>query len=68
MIARRLRWPPDARRMVRQLTGAWAGVMCAGLVAAGFLMVAGHPASQNVFMLYADYARSFFSGSSAILY
>jgi len=54
--------------MVRQLTGAWAGVMCAGLVAAGFLMVAGHPASQNVFMLYADYARSFFSGSSAILY
>jgi hypothetical protein len=45
-----------------------AGVMCAGLVAAGFLMVAGHPASQNVFMLYADYARSFFSGSSAFLY
>jgi len=45
-----------------------AGVMCAGLVAAGFLTVAGHPAAQNVFMLYADYARSFFSGSSAFLY
>jgi hypothetical protein len=45
-----------------------AGVMCAGLVAAGVLMVAGHPASRCVFMLYADYARSFFSGSSAILY
>ena len=41
-----------------------AGGVCAGLVAAGFLMVAGHPA-QNVFLLYADYARSFFSGSSA---
>ena len=46
-----------------------AGCMCAGLVAAGFLMVAGHPGPQNVFLLYADYARSFFSGgSSALLY
>ena len=45
-----------------------AGAMCAGLVAAGFLMVAGNRASQNVFMLYAGYARSFFSGSSAFLY
>jgi hypothetical protein len=46
-----------------------AGGVCAGLVAAGFLMVAGHPAPQNVFVLYADYARSFFSGgSSAFLY
>ena len=44
-----------------------AGGLCAGLVAAGFLLVAGHPAPQNVFLLYADYARSFFSaGSSAI--
>lgn len=42
-----------------------AGGVCAGLVAAGFLMVAGHPAPQNVFLLYADYARSFFSGSAA---
>jgi hypothetical protein len=42
-----------------------AGAMCASLVAAGFLMVAGHPAPQNVFLLYADYARSFFSGGSA---
>jgi hypothetical protein len=42
--------------------------MCAGLVAAGSLMVAGHPASRCVFMLYADYARSFFSGSAAFLY
>ena len=45
-----------------------AGGMCAGLVAAGFLMVAGRPAPQNVFLLYADYARSFFSGASAFLY
>jgi hypothetical protein len=46
-----------------------AGGMCAGLVAAGFLMVAGRPAPQNVFWLYADYARSFFSGgSSAVLF
>lgn len=42
-----------------------AGGMCAGLVAAGFLMVAGRPVPQNVFLLYADYARSFFSGGSA---
>ena len=41
-----------------------AGGVSAGLVAAGFLMVAGHPAPQNVFALYADYARSFFSGSA----
>lgn len=41
-----------------------AGGVCAGLVAAGFLMVAGRPAPQNVFLLYADYARSFFSGGS----
>ena len=34
----------------------------------GFLIVAGNRASQNVFMLYAGYARSFFSGSSAFLY
>ena len=45
-----------------------AGAMCAGLVAAGFLMVAGRPVPQNVFLLYADYARSFFSGSSAFPY
>ena len=42
--------------------------MCAGLVAAGFLVAAGHPAPQNVFLLYADYARSFFRGSSAFLH
>jgi hypothetical protein len=41
-----------------------AGGLCVGLVAAGFLMVAGHPAPQNVFAVYAEYARSFFSGSS----
>jgi hypothetical protein len=41
-----------------------AGAMCAGLVAAGFLMVAGGPAPQNVFALYAEYARSFLSGGS----
>jgi hypothetical protein len=45
-----------------------AGAMCAGLVAAGFLMVAARPVSQNVFLLYADYARSFFSGGSAFPY
>ncbi len=41
-----------------------AGGVSAGLVAAGFLMVAGHPVPQNVFALYADYARAFFSGSA----
>ncbi len=41
-----------------------AGGMCAGLVGAGFLMVAGGPAPQNVFALYAEYARSFLSGGS----
>jgi hypothetical protein len=41
-----------------------AGGMCAGLVAAGFLMVAGGPAPHNVFALYAEYARSFLSGRS----
>ena len=45
-----------------------AGAMCAGLVTAGFLMVAGRPVPQNVFLLYADYARSFFSGGSAFPY
>lgn len=46
-----------------------AGGVCAGLVAAGFLMVAGHPVPQNAFTLYAQYARSFFSGgSSPVLY
>jgi hypothetical protein len=46
-----------------------AGGVSAGLVAAGFLMVAGHPVPQNVFALYADYARAFFSGSApAVLY
>ncbi len=46
-----------------------AGGESAGLVAAGFLIVAGHPAPQNVFTLYADYARSFFSGGPGpILY
>ena len=45
-----------------------AGGVCAGLVAAGFLMVAGRPVPQNVFLLYADYARSFFSGGSAFPY
>ena len=44
-----------------------AGGLSVGLVAAGFLMVAGHPATQNVFALYADYARSFFSGSYSVL-
>lgn len=41
-----------------------AGGLIAGLVAAGFLMVADHPATQNVFALYAEYAHSFFSGRS----
>ena len=41
-----------------------AGAMCAGLVAAGFLMVAGGPTPQNVFALYAEYARSFLNGGS----
>jgi hypothetical protein len=46
-----------------------AGGVSAGLVAAGFLMVAGHPEPQNVFTLYAQYARSVFSsGSPVILY
>jgi hypothetical protein len=45
-----------------------AGAMCAGLVTAGFLTVAGRPAPQNAFLLYADYARSFFSGGSAFPY
>jgi hypothetical protein len=45
-----------------------AGGLCAGLVAAGFLMVAGSPVPQNAFLLYADYARSFFSGGSAFPY
>jgi len=46
-----------------------AGGVSAGLVAAGFLMVAGHPVPQNVFTLYAEYARSFFSGGpSPVLY
>ena len=45
-----------------------AGGVCAGLVAAGFLMVAGRPVPLNVFTLYADYARAFFSGAPAVLY
>jgi hypothetical protein len=45
-----------------------AGALSVGLVAAGFLMVAGRPVPQNVFLLYADYARSFFSGGSAFPY
>ena len=45
-----------------------AGAVCAGLVTAGFLMVAGRAVPQNVFLLYADYARSFFSGGSAFPY
>jgi hypothetical protein len=43
----------------------------AGLLMAGFLMVAGRSPAfpQNAFTLYADYARSFFSGGSrAMLY
>jgi hypothetical protein len=44
-----------------------AGGVSAGLVAAGFLMVAGHPVPQNAFMLYADYARAFFAGHGPIL-
>jgi hypothetical protein len=28
---------------------------------------AGHPVTQNVFALYAEYARSFFSGSYSVL-
>ena len=45
-----------------------AGGVYAGLVAGGFLMVSGRPVPQNVFLLYADYARSFFSGGSAFPY
>jgi hypothetical protein len=46
-----------------------AGGVCAGLVAAGFLMVAGGPVPQNVFTLYAHYARSFLTGGSqAVLF
>lgn len=46
-----------------------AGGVSAGLVAAGFLLVGGHPEPQNVFTLYAQYARSLFSsGSGVILY
>ena len=46
-----------------------AGGVAAGLVAAGFLMIAGHPVPQNPFTLYAEYARSFFSGGPpAVLY
>jgi hypothetical protein len=47
-----------------------AGGVSAGLVAAGFLMVAGsHPEPLNVFTLYARYASSFFSGGApAFLY
>ena len=41
-----------------------AGGVCAGLVAAGFLMVAGGSAPDNVFALYAEYARSFLNGGS----
>ena len=41
-----------------------AGGVSAGLVAAGFLVVAGHPAPQNVFTLYGEYARSLFSGGA----
>ncbi len=44
-----------------------AGGLSVGLVAAGFLMVAGHPATQNVFALYAEYARSFFSSTYSVL-
>ena len=46
-----------------------AGGVAAGLVAAGFVMVAGHPVPQNAFTLYVEYARSFFSsGPAAIVY
>jgi hypothetical protein len=45
-----------------------AGGVSAGLVAAGFLMVAGNPQPLNVFTLYADYARAFFSGGPAVPY
>jgi hypothetical protein len=45
-----------------------AGAVSAGLVAAGFLMVAGRPVPQNAFLLYADYARAFFGGSGPVLY
>lgn len=43
-----------------------AGALCAGLVAAGFLMVAGGPAPRNVFALYAAYAHSFVTGGSQV--
>lgn len=41
-----------------------------GLLAAGFVMVAGHSPAYpgNVFSVYADYARAFFSGPPAVLY
>lgn len=45
-----------------------AGGVSAGLVAAGFLMVAGHPEPQNVFTLYAQYARSLFSSGSGVIF
>ena len=45
-----------------------AGAVSAGLVATGFLVVAARPVPQNVFLLYTDYARSFFSGGSAFPY
>jgi hypothetical protein len=38
VTARRLRWPPDSRLMVRQLTGVWlCGSALMGTVAWGFL-------------------------------
>ena len=44
--------------------------LSAALVMAGFLMVAGRSSvyPQNVFALYADYARSFFSGGGVVVY
>ena len=42
VIARRLRWPPDARQMERQLGGAWlCGSVVMGTVAWGFLSAEG---------------------------
>ncbi len=49
---------------------AAAVAVSAALVGAGFLMVAGRSAvyPQNVFALYADYARSFLGGPTVVLY
>jgi hypothetical protein len=45
-----------------------AGGVSAGLVMAGFLMVAGLPQPLNAFTLYAHYARAFFGGAPGVPY